>query len=590
MSFRPFTSESYTQDDRPEAWRDVLSALGLQPAAAGSFYDGHATASHRSAAGVALTRIAAGSQTIAPLPQPNEHLPIVLLSMEDGVMLRSGAGHRIVPAGHLLLLPRYGDWSVVFQRDMRAAVLAVASDALHGRFTGKLKFSEPRVVAPGGFADVFSHMLDATARTLENLSDVEWSTVAQSSCRSAADHGSPAFGTNVGCQSQRDPASDLPDHRTQTRRRRPFACARRPNRRHFRALSAKAVRRRRRQLHPLCEGAPAAARLGRSVQPDRGAPLDLGDRVSLRLCRFRAFQPGIPSALRHVAARVPTARSRTNHNRRCGAGTARLATRCAGTVARASAYHRKDRSHPSLVIRERPGAANAPPSRGRFVTRALGLFQPLAAAADGDILRRHYHHRDTDAARLRRSRADDHRRRRRRKRVRLDERQEERGPARRRSDGRKRVRARRRRRLWRTHLHRPGRREGRAARRRAGGAHPRHGAAGEPQRALSRPRVRLQRRGLVGLSLQRVSRRRQAAGRRDDLRDLCRRRDAACPRALFLSLAAADRSVRRRAQDLRLPGRSRRGRQHQAAPRRAGWYPHPLAAAFRRHRGRTARG
>ena len=103
MSFRPFTSESYAQDDRPEAWRDVLSALGLQPAAAGSFYEGHATASHRSAAGIALTRIAAGSQTIAPLPQPNEHLPIVLLSMEDGVVLRSGAGHRIVRAGHLLL-------------------------------------------------------------------------------------------------------------------------------------------------------------------------------------------------------------------------------------------------------------------------------------------------------------------------------------------------------------------------------------------------------------------------------------------------------------------------------------------------------
>jgi acetamidase/formamidase/AraC-like DNA-binding protein len=180
MSFRPFTSESYAQDDRPEAWRDVLSAVGLQPAGAGSLYDGHATASHRSAAGIALTRIAAGSQAIAPLPQPNEDLPIVLLSMEDGVVLRSGAGHRIVPAGHLLLLPRCGDWSVVFQRDMRAAVLAVSSDALHGRITGKLKFSEPSVVAPGGLADVFSHMLDATARTLENLSDVEWSAVAQS--------------------------------------------------------------------------------------------------------------------------------------------------------------------------------------------------------------------------------------------------------------------------------------------------------------------------------------------------------------------------------------------------------------------------
>jgi hypothetical protein len=105
MSFRPFTSESYAQDDRPEAWRDVLSAVGLQPASGSLFYDGHATASHRSASGVALTRISAGAQGIAALPQSNEDVPIALLSMEDGVVLRSGTGHRIVPAGHLLLLP-----------------------------------------------------------------------------------------------------------------------------------------------------------------------------------------------------------------------------------------------------------------------------------------------------------------------------------------------------------------------------------------------------------------------------------------------------------------------------------------------------
>jgi acetamidase/formamidase/AraC-like DNA-binding protein len=180
MSFRPFTSESYAQDDRPEAWRDVLSAVGLQPASGGSFYDGHATASNRNAAGVALTRISAGSQSVAPLPQSNEDLPIALLPIEDGVVLRCGAGHRIVPVGHLLLLPRSADWSVVFQRDMRAIVLSVSSDALHGRIAGKHRLGEPRVVAPGGFADVFSRTLDATARTLETLTDNEWATIAQS--------------------------------------------------------------------------------------------------------------------------------------------------------------------------------------------------------------------------------------------------------------------------------------------------------------------------------------------------------------------------------------------------------------------------
>ena len=179
MSFRPFTSESYAQDDRPDAWRDVLGAVGLQPASSGPFYDGHATASHRNATGLALTRISAGSQVVSPLPQSGDGLPIVLLPIEDGVVLREGSSHRIVPVGHLLLLPRGGDWSVVFQRDMRAIVLSVTSEALHGRIAGKSRLSAPRVVAPGGLADVFSRMLDATARTMETLVDVEWAAVAQ---------------------------------------------------------------------------------------------------------------------------------------------------------------------------------------------------------------------------------------------------------------------------------------------------------------------------------------------------------------------------------------------------------------------------
>src|SRR5580698_10096981 len=45
MSFRPFTSESYSEHDRLEAWRDVLGAVGLQPQAAQSVQTGHATAS-----------------------------------------------------------------------------------------------------------------------------------------------------------------------------------------------------------------------------------------------------------------------------------------------------------------------------------------------------------------------------------------------------------------------------------------------------------------------------------------------------------------------------------------------------------------
>src|SRR5665647_1524259 len=118
MSFRPFTSESYCEGDRLEAWRDVLAAVGLQPSP--------------------------GSQAVSPLAHPACDMPIMLLPTEDGVTLRTATGHQIISIGHLLLLPRRGDWSVSFQRDMRTIVLSVTSDAFHGRKVSKPVFEEVR--------------------------------------------------------------------------------------------------------------------------------------------------------------------------------------------------------------------------------------------------------------------------------------------------------------------------------------------------------------------------------------------------------------------------------------------------------------
>jgi len=179
MSFRPFTSESYSEGDRLEAWRDVLSAVGLQPSAGSTVHTGHATASRRNAEGVVLARLAAGSQAVSPLPHLADDVPIVLLPIEDGVTLRTAAGHQIISTGHLLLLPRRGDWSVAFQRDMRAVVLSVTSDAFHGRKVSKPVLDEVRVLASGGFTEVFSRTLESTARNLETLSDPEWAALAQ---------------------------------------------------------------------------------------------------------------------------------------------------------------------------------------------------------------------------------------------------------------------------------------------------------------------------------------------------------------------------------------------------------------------------
>src|ERR1700761_1033462 len=159
MSFRPFTSESYAEHDRPEAWRDVLNTAGLHPLSNPTFYSGHATASRRSAKGITLVKLAAGSQGIAPLSGAGDDaLPIALLPTEEGVVLHHG-GHQIIPAGHLLVLAPHGNWSLHFQRDLRAIALYVTGEAFNGRKSGPLGQIEPRALAPQGFAGVVARAL-----------------------------------------------------------------------------------------------------------------------------------------------------------------------------------------------------------------------------------------------------------------------------------------------------------------------------------------------------------------------------------------------------------------------------------------------
>src|ERR1700742_2627901 len=164
MNFRPFTSESYAEPDRLEAWRDVLNTAGLQPQSNPTFYTGHATASRRSAKGVTLLKLTAGAQGIAPLAGGNDDaLPIAVLPTEDGVVLHSG-GHQIIPAGHLLILPPHGDWSLFFQRDLRAIALYVTGEAFGGRKIGAVGWIEPRSLAPQGFTGFLARAIASAAQ------------------------------------------------------------------------------------------------------------------------------------------------------------------------------------------------------------------------------------------------------------------------------------------------------------------------------------------------------------------------------------------------------------------------------------------
>jgi hypothetical protein len=143
MSIQPFTSESYCEGDRTEAWQDVLGGFGLRSSPLSAMHGEHATAlSRASLDGVGLMRFAAGPQVFSPLPRRAE-LPIILLPTEDGAVLKAGGSPQNVAAGRILLLPRQNGWQVTFHRGMRAIVLSVTAETFGGR-----KISVPECRAP----------------------------------------------------------------------------------------------------------------------------------------------------------------------------------------------------------------------------------------------------------------------------------------------------------------------------------------------------------------------------------------------------------------------------------------------------------
>src|SRR6202012_3308761 len=151
MTIHAFTSESYSESDRIEAWQDVLGGFGLRSASLSARHGEHATAlSRASLDGVGLMRFAAGPQVFSPLPRRAD-LPILLIPAEDGAVLKAGGSPQTVPAGRILLLPRQNDWRVTFHRDMRAIVLSVTAESFGGRKISLPECREAAIMPSGGF-------------------------------------------------------------------------------------------------------------------------------------------------------------------------------------------------------------------------------------------------------------------------------------------------------------------------------------------------------------------------------------------------------------------------------------------------------
>jgi acetamidase/formamidase/AraC-like DNA-binding protein len=177
MSIHAFTSESYSENDRIEAWQDVLGGFGLRSSPLSIRYGEHATAlSRASLDGVGLMRFAAGPQVFSPLPRRAD-LPILLMPAEDGAVLNAGGSPQTVPAGRIILLPRQSDWRVTFHRDMRAIVLSVMAESFGGRKISLPECRDAIIVSSDGLADILGRTLEVAAEALETLSSEAWNTI-----------------------------------------------------------------------------------------------------------------------------------------------------------------------------------------------------------------------------------------------------------------------------------------------------------------------------------------------------------------------------------------------------------------------------
>ena len=330
MSVCEFTSESYSAPDRLAAWQDSLGALGLRSSFVKAAHGLHATAFRReSPDGVIVARLGAGPQTLSPAPQSAD-LPLILMSLEEGAALKVG---RHAPCA---LRRRY----------RRAAAAGSVGDRLQARHAcGRLVGGEHGLPWPQDRFVVFrpsAHPARGRSRRRAGAqpgggrrkprnADGDRMGDAHPGARRIAADAVAAAGERQRRRRRHDHARGaapphLPDHRALARRSGPDAGACRAGRRHFRTLSAKTVRRHRRQLHPLPAATPAASHPGRTGKSGRTPaspyprsrfvaastmpPISAAPSASASACR-RALSAGRkPSAWRDRPDRTASAAGR----------------------------------------------------------------------------------------------------------------------------------------------------------------------------------------------------------------------------------------------------------------------------------------
>jgi acetamidase/formamidase/AraC-like DNA-binding protein len=166
-----FTTESYAEGDRLQAWSGALEALGLRcrarPAAARQL---HGTIrSRKSSNGFELIALAAFAQTIELKDDGADTLTIVLHLDGGGTFVVDGV-HTPVAIGDIVYASSREEACLSFTSNFRAFGIRVPRSAINARLLTPFSLQAGRLPGEAGIGHVFSGFLRSIAESMETLS------------------------------------------------------------------------------------------------------------------------------------------------------------------------------------------------------------------------------------------------------------------------------------------------------------------------------------------------------------------------------------------------------------------------------------
>jgi acetamidase/formamidase/AraC-like DNA-binding protein len=170
VDHRNFTTESYPEHQRRQAWNEALASRGLRCEALGDEGALHGTLCARtSASGVELTRIASCAQTMA-CANGDDNAIWLALQLHGDAYLADGGQQQPLPPGDIAYGPSRAPLELTQRSDFGQLMVRVPRHALQSRLPAPLWAKSGQLSGRSGIGRVFAGFLGSIAESIDSLS------------------------------------------------------------------------------------------------------------------------------------------------------------------------------------------------------------------------------------------------------------------------------------------------------------------------------------------------------------------------------------------------------------------------------------